>query len=139
MLNTISLQGRLVRDIELKTTSNSKSVCNFTIACERNYSKTGEKQTDFIDCASWGKTAEFICKYFKKGSQILVNGSLQTRTYEDKSGIKRKISEILVEQVNFCGDAKSNNSSYQTSKNENQLDVSNEDFAVIDDSEDLPF
>ncbi len=104
MLNSVVLMGRLVADPELKTTQSNKSVTSFVLAVDRGYVKSGEeRQTDFIDVVAWNQTAEFITRYFKKGSMIALQGSLQTRTYQDKSGNKRKTVEVKVSNVSFCG------------------------------------
>lgn len=103
MLNIVALVGRLAKDPELKTTPSGTSVCSFTLAVDRSYSKDGNRQTDWIDCVAWRHTAEFICKYFSKGQQMAVSGSIQTRNYEDHNGNKRKAVEVNVTQVDFCG------------------------------------
>ena len=113
MLNNVTLMGRLVADPELRTTHNGISVTSFAIAVDRGYAKSNEeRQTDFIDLVAWRQTAEFITKYFKKGSMIAVEGSIQTRTYEDKNGNKRKAVEVVVNNVHFCGSKSSNSSDY---------------------------
>ena len=104
MLNTAILMGRLTADPELKYTPNNVAVTSFTIAVDRSYVKSGEeRQTDFIDIVAWRGAAEFICKYFRKGQMIAVQGAIQTRSYTDKEGVKRKAFEIVAEQVSFCG------------------------------------
>ena len=104
MLNDVNLQGRFCREPELKTTTSGTSVCSFTLAVDRDYSKE-EKQVDFINCVAWRQTAEFISRYFNKGSMILVQGSLQTRSYE-KDGQKREVVEVVVDKAHFCGEKK---------------------------------
>ena len=82
MLNVVALMGRLVYEPELKTTQNGTNVCSFRIACDRNFARQGEqRQADFIDIVAWRQTAEFVCKYFQKGSMIAVEGSLQMTSY----------------------------------------------------------
>lgn len=104
MLNIAALVGRLVDNPELKSTTNGKSVCSITIAVDRSYVKPGEeRQADFIDAVAWNGTAEFISKYFRKGSMIAVDGSIQTRNYEDKDGKKRKAIEVIINNAHFCG------------------------------------
>jgi len=104
MLNIAVENGRLVADPELRHTDNDISVTSFTIAVDRSYQKAGQdKQCDFIDCVAWRQTAEFVCKYFKKGQLIIVQGPIQTRTYTDKDGNKRKAFEIVADNANFCG------------------------------------
>ncbi|MEG0178949.1 MAG: single-stranded DNA-binding protein [Oscillospiraceae bacterium] len=109
MLNTVALMGRLTADPELKTTQSGLAVCSFSIACDRSYAKAGEERAcDFINIVAWRQTAEFVCKYFHKGSLIALDGSIQTRNYEDKSGNKRTAFEIVASNVHFAG-AKSDN------------------------------
>lgn len=106
MLNKIMLMGRLTTDPELKQTPNGISVATFTVAVDRNYQPKGQdKQTDFIPCVAWRNTAEFVSKYFSKGRMIVVEGALETRKYEDKSGNKRTAFEVIVDQCYF-GDSK---------------------------------
>lgn len=104
MLNCAAIMGRLVSDPELRTTGTGVQVCSFTVAVDRSFVKAGEeRQADFIDVVAWRSTADFVCKYFHKGSMIAVDGSIQTRNYEDKNGTKRKSTEIIANNVNFCG------------------------------------
>ena len=103
MLNKAIIMGRLVADPELRHTPNNVSVVSFTIACNRNFaSKGAERQTDFIDIVAWRQTAEFVSRYFHKGSMIAVEGMIQTRTYEDKYGNKRKAVEVVADHVHFA-------------------------------------
>ena len=97
MLNKIVVMGRLTRDVELRYTQNQHPVASFTIACDRDL---GEKQTDFLDCVAWKKTAEFVNNYFRKGSMAIVSGRLQIREWE-KDGNKRKTAEIVVDSIYF--------------------------------------
>lgn len=101
-MNKATLIGRLAADPELRQTGEGTNVTNFTIAVTRPYSgKESEAQTDWIDIVAWRHTAEFVCKYFQKGSPIVVEGTIQTRMWEDKAGQKRKSVEILAENVEF--------------------------------------
>lgn len=104
MLNTCILMGRLTADPELRTTQSGKSVASFTLAVDRDFQQGGEKQADFISVVAWGKTAEFIDKYFCKGRMIAVVGRIQTRTYTDKDGNKRKATEVAADKVSFTGE-----------------------------------
>lgn len=105
MLNRVILMGRLVADPELKTTQSGISVTSFRIAVERSYTKAGEeRQTDFINIVCWRNTAEFVCKYFPKGSLMALEGQLQTRTYQDKDGTSKYIVEVLADKVSFTGE-----------------------------------
>lgn len=104
MINNVVLMGRLVATPELRSTGTGISVASFTLAVERAYAKAGEqRQADFIDCIAWRSTAEFITRYFQKGSMIAITGNIQTRNYEDKNGNKRKAVEVVVDNASFCG------------------------------------
>lgn len=104
MINSAVIMGRLVADPELRTTSGGTSVTSFTVAVERSFAPKGEeRQTDFIDCVAWRQTAEFVTRFFRKGSMIAIQGSIQTRNYEDKQGNKRKSVEIVCDNVSFTG------------------------------------
>lgn len=104
MLNVICIMGRLVRDPAVKTTANGVPVTTFSVAVERSMAgQDGNRQTDYFDVVAWRKTAEFVSRYFSKGSWIAVNGSLQTRSYDDKNGNKRKVYEIIADNVHFAG------------------------------------
>ena len=147
MLNVICLMGRLVADPELRHTPGGVAACTFRIAVDCNFVRQGEeRKADFIDIVTWRQTAEFVCKYFHKGSLLAVNGSLQTRNYEDKSGNKRTVYEVVADNVHFA-ESKNTSGGLQTAKRwgeEHQAvmeaaDVDQDDFAVIDDNEDLPF
>lgn len=99
MLNHIVLQGRLTKDAEIRYTQSEKAVASFSIAVDRGR----DNGADFINCVAWEKTAQFIDKYFSKGDMILIEGRLQSRSYEDKNGNKRTAFEVVVGSVNFCG------------------------------------
>lgn len=104
MLNKIFLQGRLCADPEYKQTVNGVSLCNFRVAVDRDYlGPDGERQADFINCTAWRGTADFVAKYFAKGSPVLLVGQLTSRGYEDKSGQKRTAYEVVTDRVYFCG------------------------------------
>ena len=106
MLNVAIIMGRLTRDPELRRTNSGKPVASFTVAVDRDFAPEGqEKETDFIDCVAWQGTAEFVEKYFKKGSMIALKGRLQLRNWTDKDGNKRRTAEIVADNVYF-GEAK---------------------------------
>lgn len=107
-MNNVILIGRLVADPELRTTQSGLEVTTFRVAVDRPYSKDGEKKADFIDVVAWRKTAAFICQYFSKGKPIVINGSLQTCSYEAKDGSKRFVTEVLAENVEFAPSSKNN-------------------------------
>lgn len=105
MLNVVALMGRLVADPELRHTPNGVATCTFRIAVDRSFVRAGEeRKADFIDIVVWRQTAEFVCKYFHKGNLIAVDGSIQTRTYEDKTGNKRYAFEVVANNVHFTGE-----------------------------------
>ncbi|MDO5014788.1 MAG: single-stranded DNA-binding protein [Clostridia bacterium] len=150
MLNSAIIMGRLVADPELRTTQNGVSVTSFAVAVQRNFaSANGEKQTDFINVVAWRNQAEFVTKYFKKGQMIAIRGSIQTRRYEDKAtGAKRTAFEIVAGEISFCGGKSENEPKTNYSNPEynqappasnNMDDFSNNDFATLDEDEDLPF
>ena len=104
MLNCAVIMGRLVADPELRTTTSGISVTSFRVAVDRNFVRQGEeRQADFIDVVAWRQTAEFVSRFFRKGSMIAVQGSIQTRNYEDRQGNKRTAVEIVADNVSFCG------------------------------------
>lgn len=125
-MNNVTLIGRLTKDPDLKTTQSGLSVCRFTVAVDRPYSK--EKQTDFINCLAWRQTADFICKYFAKGQRIALIGSIQTGSYE-KDGSKVYTTEVNVSNVEFC-ESKKQNKTEQTNE-------ATEEMLLVDDY--LPF
>ncbi len=103
MINTAIIMGRITADPELRHTPQGISVTRFTVAVDRSYQKAGtERQTDFIDVVCWHQTAEFVTRYFRKGSMIAVEGSIQTGSYE-KDGIRRRTFEVVAHHVSFCG------------------------------------
>lgn len=156
MFNKAILIGRLVADPELRTTPNGVSVCSFRIAVDRSYTpKDGEKVADFIDIVAWRERAEFVCRYFSKGKPILVEGSIQTRSYTDKNDQKRTAVEVVADNLRFV---ESKGASQQTASRPLPSDSDapssrggmtapspayssggTEDFAEIEDDGDLPF
>lgn len=103
MLNQITLMGRLTKNPELRYTQQNTPVASFTLAVDRDYQPGGnERQTDFIDCVAWRKTAEFVNKYFQKGRMAVVTGRLQLREYTDRDGGKRRIAEVVADNVYFA-------------------------------------
>lgn len=130
MLNHITVMGRLTRDPELRYTQSNLPVTSFTVAVDRDFGKD-EKETDFIDCVAWRSTAEFVSKYFAKGSMAVVSGRLQIRDWTDKDGNKRRSAEIVADNVYF-GESKKTSESGETT-------VTHPVFADVDDDSDLPF
>ena len=158
MLNVVAIMGRLVADPELRTTPQGTNVCSFRIACDRNFARQGEqRQADFIDIVAWRQQAEFVSKYFQKGSLIAIEGSLQTRQYQDKNGNNRTAIEIVANNVNFAAPKSANaapmgDAGYgaptaapaprpaaQAAPAPSYSAGSNDDFALIEDEGDLPF
>lgn len=138
-MNTVILMGRLTADPELKHTANDTAVTSFSIAVDRPMSK--EKTADFINVVAWKKTAEFITKYFHKGSMIAIQGSLQTRRYEDKDGNKRTAYEVVANNVEFCGSKNENggnSASKQSSSSKKTVDEGI-DCNPVESDDELPF
>ena len=137
MFNLVVLTGRLTADPELKTTTNGIPVTTFSIAVNRNYRAGEEQQTDFINIVAWRQRAEFITKYFKKGSMIGIEGSIQTRRYQDKSGNNRTAFEVVVNNAQFVESKRDGAGSNEPAAFSN-ADAS--DFAEIGGmDDDLPF
>lgn len=110
MLNRVILIGRLTRDPELRYTQNGVAVAKFTLAVDRRKVKDREKETDFIDIIVWQKLAETCANYLGKGRLVAVDGRLQIRSYDDSQGIRRKVAEVVAENVRFLDRAKEDNS-----------------------------
>lgn len=102
-MNKVILMGRLARDPELQTTPQGTPVCRFTIAVDRRFSKDGQRQADFISCTAWRQQAEFICKWFKKGSMISVVGNIQTRSWDSQDGKKQFATDVVIDEAYFTG------------------------------------
>lgn len=129
--NLVVLTGRLTADAELKTTPNGVSVCSFDIAVDSGYGDN--KQTNFIKIIAWRQTAEFVSKYFSKGSMIGIEGSIQTRKYQDKNGNTRTAFEVVANNVQFIEGKKAETDPLK------QVAVKVEEFVEVDDNTDLPF
>lgn len=134
--NLVILKGRLTAHPEIKTTPNGKSVCSFNIAVDRGFGEN--KATDFLTCVAWENRAEFVGKYFTKGSEIRILGEIQTRSYTDKNGNNRTVFEIRVNEVGFCG----KKADLQTEQQADPLPAFNQQvndaFTNVED-DDLPF
>ena len=153
MLIHITIMGRLTRDPELRYTQSQTPVASFTLAVDRDFGSRdgGEKQTDFIDCVAWRQTAEFVSKYFTKGSMAVVSGRLQIRDWTDRDGGKRRSAEVVVDNMYFgesrrrdgdSGDSRS--SSYSSYGNSGSAGKSSAPaasaFSELDDGDgELPF
>ena len=148
-MNKAIIIGRLTRDPEMRTTTSGTNSTTFTVAVSRNYANAnGERETDFINCVAWRKQAENIAKYCTKGSQVAVEGRIQTRSYDAQDGTKRYVTEIIADNVTFLGGRGSNVPSEDNyvggSSSVDTTDISEDPFkdfgeevALSDD--DLPF
>ncbi|MDR0405836.1 MAG: single-stranded DNA-binding protein [Clostridiales bacterium] len=145
MLNKVILMGRLTRDPELKYTASNIPVCSFSIAVDRRFVRSGEqRQADFINIVAWRQTAEFVCKYFTKGQMINVCGSLQTRNWDDNNGVRHFATEVIADEVNFCGDkpqggGNAGGGSSPSNYGDPGPQFNNDGFAPVDTDDDLPF
>lgn len=144
MFNLVVLSGRLTADPELKTTPNGVSVTSFSIAVDRRYKQGEEKQTDFINIVAWRQTAEFITKYFSKGSMIGIEGSIQMRRYQDKDGNNRTAFEVIANNVQFIESKRleSNGENFlPTTENDPLAQIVErlEDFTEVTTDDDVPF
>ena len=132
MVNSVVLMGRLTADPELKQTPSGTSVTAFSLAVERSFAKAGEeRQTDFINIVAWRSTAEFVSRYFTKGQLVAVEGSVQTRKYQDKNGNNRTAFEVVASQVHFAEKKREQQSGFT---NQNEFTE-----VTVDDDDDLPF
>ena len=140
MLNHIDLMGRLTRDPELRYTQNQTHVASFTIAVDRDIAgQDGNRQTDFIDIVAWRGTADFVSKYFTKGSMAVVSGRLQMRDWTDKDGNKRRQAEVVADSVYF-GESKKTADNSQPQTSYSAPTYSNSSFSDLSDSDgELPF
>ena len=119
MLNTITIQGKLTKDIEIRITNNGKKFALFCIACQRNYKNAeGKYDADFIDCIASEKIAEHIARYFRKGNEIIISGELQTRMYDDQNGQKHKSVIVNVGKTFFTSGKTENNGNVQATATE---------------------
>jgi len=149
-MNKAIIMGRLTKDPDIRTTQTQTAVATFTVAVDRRFKNAnGEKQADFIPVVAWRQQADFVGKYFKKGSKIIVIGSIQTRTYDDKDGKKVYVTEIVADELEFAESKRDDGqgSQYpaqQNSGNQNNSGfppASNGDgfFTTADDDTSLPF
>lgn len=142
MTNMVVEQGRVVATPELRQTPSGVSVCAFTIAHSRSYKAKGEDkpQADFFDCKAVGATAEFAARYLAKGMLINVTGELETRIWEDKNGVKRKVTEIITRAIDFC-EKKSDSDGQRSEYSQPQPEAEKPDvhFEDVSNDLDLPF
>lgn len=142
-MNITVLIGRLVRDPEVALTANGKSYCKFTLAVNRPYKGPNERaQADFINCVAWGATADNLAKYMTKGSQVAVEGSIRTGSYDDKSGRKVYTTDVVVAKIEFLSKVEQNAPQQQTNVygnvEENQNHFNNQEQANPFDGLDQP-
>ena len=147
-MNKVILMGRLTRDPEMRQTTSGLSVCSFSIAVNRRFAKEGQQDADFINCTAWRQQAEFICKYFRKGSMIALVGSLQSRSWENQEGKRQYSTEVVVDEVYFTGSRQETQTGASDEgfapsappQNTGMGDIDSMGFQTIDGSEDdLPF
>ena len=144
-MNKAIIVGNLTKDPEMRTTPNGVSVTSFTVAVNRRYkSQDGQQQTDFINCVAWRSTAEFVAKYFTKGSRIGVVGTIQTRTYNDQNGNKRYVTEVVADEVEFAGSKTQNQDMQKPTEQESRtaddlFAEGLEDFQPLDNMDYLSF
>lgn len=132
MVNNVTLMGRLTKDPEIRYTPDGKSIARFTLAVDRRFVKQGEqRQADFINIVSFGKTAEMVSKHFVKGKMMAVVGTIQTRSWDGEDGQKRYATEVIVNEVHFCGDKR------EAEKQESKPQEN--DFIPVEDDGSLPF
>ena len=145
MLNCVVLMGRLTADPELRSTASGVSFARFSIAVDRGYAKPGEeKQTDFINIVAWRQTADFVSRYFHKGSMIAVQGELRMNRFTDKNGQNRTTYEVMANNVSFTGSKAESGGDYTGGPAANSAPASyqntgSEDFQNVVDDEDYPF
>lgn len=138
MFNLVVLTGRLTADPELKYTPNNVPVTSFSIAVNRRYKQGEEQQADFINIVAWRQTAEFVTKYFQKGSMIGIEGSIQTRKYTDKDGKKRTAFEVVANNVQFVESKRNTDVNIEAEPPQSFSNTAS-DFTEMDGSDDLPF
>ena len=140
MLNVVAIMGRLARDPEMRQTTTGKNVASFRIACDRGRrDANGQSVADWIDVVAWDRQAEFVCRYFQKGSLIAVEGRLQSRNYQDKSGNNRNAVEVVVNNVSFAGNKEPAQSQNVANRAVSAPVVANNEYEPIEDDGDLPF
>ena len=140
MLKVVALMGRLVADPQLRQTTTGKNVASFRVAVDRGRKDAnGQNQADFFDIVAWDKSAEFVCRYFQKGSMIAVEGRLQSRNYQDKSGNNRNAVEVVVNNVSFAGNKEPAQSQNVANSAVSAPVAASNEYTPIEDDGDLPF
>ena len=140
-MNKFQFMGRLTRDPETRVIPNSNTqVTTFSIAVNRRFAdQNGERKTDFFNLTAFGKLAEFCSKYYRKGQQVLVEGRIQNRTWDDQNGQKRYATDFIIENAYFADSRRDNDSSMNMDNNASLSSTIDGEFIIIDDTDDLPF
>lgn len=140
-MNKFQFMGRLTRDPETRVIPNSNTqVTTFSIAVNRRFAdQNGERKTDFFNLTAFGKLAEFCSKYYRKGQQVLVEGRIQNRTWDDQNGQKRYATDFIIENAYFADSRRDNDSSMNMDNNASLSSTVDGEFITIDDTDDLPF
>ena len=135
MINSVALSGRITKDLDLRKTHSGMSVLSFALAVNKKFKQADQPDADFINCVAFNKTADFMSKYLGKGSLIGVEGRIQTRNYEDKSGNRVYVTEVIAESVSFL-ESKRDNEQARDNTNDHEQDFGND---LDDFASDLPF
>lgn len=142
-MNRIHLIGNLTRDPEFSETAAGVAVCKFSIAVSRTYAdQNGEKQTDFFNCTAWRQTADAVARYTKKGNKIAVIGSMQSRAYEDRQGVKKTVWEVQVSEIEFLSPHEAQEKESEPPRGNTRGQAKNARKPVLqalDDDDDIPF
>ena len=138
-MNKVYLIGNLTRDPEVSETPNGITLCRFAIAVNRNYSSDGERQTDFFNITVWRTQAENCGRYLKKGSKVAIVGSLQNRSYEDKDGIKRTVTDIVASEVEFLSSKSSQENGEEEFASQPTRSNKKPELEVMANDDTLPF
>ena len=137
-MNLVVLKGRLTKDPETRVIQNTdRTITNFAIAVDRRFAKENEQKVDFFNCSAFGKTGEFISKYFKKGQEILINGELRISNSKGQDGTTRTYISVTVNEAEFCGSRNSNTN--QNTTIEETMANNNIEVNTISNDDDLPF
>ena len=130
-MNKVIIVGRLTRDPEMRTTQSGLTNTTFTVAVSRNYTnQNGERDADFFNCVTWRKQAEIVAKYCTKGTQVAVEGRLQTRSYDAQDGTKRYVTEIVVENIEFLGSKNQQTNNFNNEINSGESNITTTDISV---------
>lgn len=129
MINSVTLVGRITKDVELKKTPTGASVVSFKLACNRRFAKDGEQQADFINCVAWRQSADFMANYVKQGALLGVEGRIQTRSYKDHEDRTVYITEVVCDSVQILSQKKEGTPTTETTLSDGEtLDIQNDDL-----------